>query len=937
MVTYGGKDEFSGVNPTQSAAAQARLAQIQRENESTQQQRQQAPSNLSSSSQQFKDVKAAESQAAQQAYVSGQFQQKGTTQDQYTAARDQALKSGSFNYGGTNAFYSPPPVYLNKGGQTISRTSQDIAAPISFGSAVSSKESAPSQLATILSKSNTPPQASNIPAAQSTNPELRTAILQTFVNDPSALKYTGTDKGSYLNSLYNKGVLVKDDFTFLNQIATNYNAKVEQQNTLARQSNIKSSVKTQEDITSNLQAAQAAGVSSVNVVDAKGNVIGTVNPQNIGEARLQTLKLLTRSGGVGLSYSVSSSQSNASVESRQTTNTPSNVLTAFTGGALAGFAELGLIGLGLAAKVTGKSFTVPGTNTVIKPTGILEQAQTKVEQTFGQQTVDKLISGASIQNPLGGLRNVDLTNPIEIASLGGFAASLIATGGAAGAKALGSAPSRIAEALRAPGLAKTIVTKELQEGNALSQLSKVKGSNTLFEFEQGTAGKSAVSSTKIEDTIKVERLPSGKVQATKPITPKEVKITSPEKEVQAEIPYSVISATGKGTTSLVTKGVTNLTPQEIAIKGIPPEVAQNMGLKYVSGSGVSQVYKGKLSSKNIPSLLEEIRVGNVKPSFDVIQYFTKDIAVGGGRYGELSRNTDILSSNAFERVVRPNVLRVFESKVELEKESIPAAKGTRPMKPIGDISESLGGAGSSGKAQALTQEEKSLVQTLTKGEQATKGEASTKLEQAATTTSLTGTSQVTRGRTAQEEETIFLQTPKGAQGTRVISLGQVKTEQRQDFIDRLSELTNQKTEKGTKETSSTGLLVKTIPTSLTVPKTDTTTTTKQITVPIVTSKLITVPETTTPTPPDQTPEDKKKLPFGGGALGLGGNPGMLGKVSKGGSRKEFLGNVPTADIVGVYKRSEITYGQKSIRSAESKELVKASTGKFTQKRSGKIF
>lgn len=178
-------------------------------------------------------------------------------------------------------------------------------------------------------------------------------------------------------------------------------------------------------ITTDFQAAKDAGVTSIQVKDSNGNVIGTVNPQNVAMARLQYLNL-TKKGAVQYQYQTTSTQGQAGVTSTLTTYKPMNVLTAFTGGALGGFAELGLIGLGLVAKATGKPITIPGTNYTAQPKGVVEQAQEKVQKTFGRETLDKMISG----------EKVDLSNPLELASLTGFGAAVIATGGLGGARAV---------------------------------------------------------------------------------------------------------------------------------------------------------------------------------------------------------------------------------------------------------------------------------------------------------------------------------------------------------------------------------------------------------------------------------------------------------------------------------------------------------------------
>ena len=60
-----------------------------------------------------------------------------------------------------------------------------------------------------------------------------------------------------------------------------------------------------------------------------------------------------------------------------------------------------------------------------------------------------------------------------------------------------------------------------------------------------------------------------------------------------------------------------------------------------------------------------------------------------------------------------------------------------------------------------------------------------------------------------------------------------------------------------------------------------------------------------PPPTEQPPPTKRPPPFVGL---LNPQSGALGKVGKGGSRKGFTGNVPLTSIVGIYNRSEISYG-----------------------------
>jgi len=95
----------------------------------------------------------------------------------------------------------------------------------------------------------------------------------------------------------------------------------------------------------------------------------------------------------------------------------------------------------------------------------------------------------------------------------------------------------------------------------------------------------------------------------------------------------------------------------------------------------------------------------------------------------------------------------------------------------------------------------------------------------------------------------------------------------------------------------------------------------------------TPPPTKTP-PTGETTTDKKRPPDLG-VLGVGGGGGLVGKVSKGGFRREFVGNVPEASIIGTYKRSELSYSQRTISKSES-EQSKQSTGRFVQSKRSRI-
>ena len=97
----------------------------------------------------------------------------------------------------------------------------------------------------------------------------------------------------------------------------------------------------------------------------------------------------------------------------------------------------------------------------------------------------------------------------------------------------------------------------------------------------------------------------------------------------------------------------------------------------------------------------------------------------------------------------------------------------------------------------------------------------------------------------------------------------------------------------------------------------------------------TQPPPPTKTPPTEEPPPGKKTPPDLGVLGVGGGGGLVGKVSKGGFRREFVGNVPESSIIGTYKRSELSYSQRTIAKSES-EQSKQSTGRFVQRKSNRI-
>lgn len=264
---------------------------------------------------------------------------------------------------------------------------------------------------------------------KSTNPELESAILSTFEKDPSALKFAGNDKGSYLTGEYNKGVLTDIDIDKLNSLVKEYNDTVFKENASSRQQNILARQQQINDLTSTLQEAKSSGATSVDIFTSPKigppSKIGSVNPQNISEARLQILNLTKNTNEpLSLSYNKTSKEvktqtvQQQGIESKSTTYQPADIQTALIGGALGGFAQIGIMGLAGISRLTGQTIKVGGAT--ITPTGgIFAQSSNLVEQRVGSDVVSNFLSGKELaKNPT-----------LAVASAIGFGASIVGTGG----------------------------------------------------------------------------------------------------------------------------------------------------------------------------------------------------------------------------------------------------------------------------------------------------------------------------------------------------------------------------------------------------------------------------------------------------------------------------------------------------------------------------
>lgn len=795
-----------------------------------------------------------------------------------------------------------------------------------------------------------------------------------------------------------------------------------------QQAQISETQKQINQITSDFAAAKQAGVTSINVKDSSGKVIGTVNPQNVSQARLQFLNL-TKQGGVSYDYQTKTTEGTSGVTSMLTTYNPANVVTAFTGGALGGFAELGLIGLGLVAKATGKEIKIPGTNYTAKPTGVLAQAQSKVQQTFGQETIDKLMSG----------QKVDFSNPIELASLAGFGASLVATGGTGGLKSAAKLGTELINVAKSPGVAKNElnilksfisknippvpVTAEESLINVGTKLSATKEAiqtekaNLLKLFTPTTAeqasGKVAVSSSSLLKqastiTSKIKTLESQaqvftqeQQRLTKIASSNPSQVVGTRNVIESIEPlgkgvYGVyfqetkspfvgaivsLGEKGKGTFTTILKETPETKPvgsfevservRGIVNKGItrgrsPDQIINAVSKYFKTAPKTFEVTTPKIAGENkavvqIAGYSEKVlaMAKSLTPktstvalgkeiSFENISKINKGSPFSFGRellgerkpnLSEAGKTGDILFMKTNVESASSSLTKV--SKLGKTKELVKSQEPTLEQK-LSNVSSKVKPSGvakvkslfktsnlkpqrsfTKGKfalekpKQVPTKEptvnqrerEQVLREQIQKGNELTKPlsleerrqvlkDLSQRFKQepksAGTRYKPTRGYNIPATKQKEEEETVYLTTTKGGTGTksltRQISLPDIfpdKTKVKTDIT---------KAKSGTAIIQKTTTLPKQGTTFITTGKT--TQVTGQITIP----KIPTGGGGTTNIP------EKKKTPFGG-LPGFTTQSGGLGKVSKGGNRLGYTGNVPLTSIVGTYNRSEISYGK----------------------------
>lgn len=108
---------------------------------------------------------------------------------------------------------------------------------------------------------------------RSTNPALENAIVSSFVSNPKGLTYAGTEKGSYLYGLYQKGVLTSKDFDTISGVSEKYNTQVEKQNAKA-QSDYQLSLKNYSSEV--IQKARSEGAQAIHIYDQSGRQLDSI-------------------------------------------------------------------------------------------------------------------------------------------------------------------------------------------------------------------------------------------------------------------------------------------------------------------------------------------------------------------------------------------------------------------------------------------------------------------------------------------------------------------------------------------------------------------------------------------------------------------------------------------------------------------------------------
>jgi hypothetical protein len=496
------------------------------------------------------------------------------------------------------------------------------------------------------------------------------------------------------------------------------------------------------NIITKLQEAKNAGITSLDLLDSKGNKIGTVNPQDVARARYDILKASIDRGGEEIQ--AVGSKTIPGVESTITTyeRKENNPLKETLANIVEPLAYTGLAFMKLPDAI---SEIAKGKNPYEVGKSIEQSNIEQIQKSIGTTYLDKIMAGNF--NPS------ELTTGEKIGGLVGTGIGFYLLGGGGGKDVIKSLVSKPISIIRTQNTINKISTALNKANNNLvtrttavnpkliggveptkptwlTRLTEKINPSKIQEVSTGTVGKSGIESFVPErGPVQVERLPSGKVQAVKPelapyineitdvtgigrhgekITisrPTEIKL-NPDLEGIAQLPQSIINT--EGLTSIVRSEPQNELPVGgILMEHISPGKAVHYGLEEVIGQ--PGTYFGKATSHLLEKLSEDIKKGTIKVGTDIFQYPTKDIAKNPTRYVEATTNPEILKNGNLPSLVRPRIIRYLIGNepggYPLKSIGKTATRPSKPSRPFTASDFQIGpghvAAGSAGRAANL--------------------------------------------------------------------------------------------------------------------------------------------------------------------------------------------------------------------------------------------
>lgn len=674
---------------------------------------------------------------------------------------------------------------------------------------------------------------------------------------------------------------------------------------------------TEQDI-SFLKTAKEAGITEIDILNAKGEKIGQTNPQDIIRARYDILKLEEANVGTPIRFSYGIKE----------TSTIKNT---------AEDKRLELANLeGKAAKETGEKGN-------------------EVTSFLKVPFIGSKVSSESIPS-------TSFANVLQFIPIGGIASI--------GSKTRASIVSKAGTILKLQSETRQIETA-LRENNLIIGTEKTTNPKIL-QISQGTESKSGIESFKPEKApIQVERLPSGKVNAEQPPLPPNI----PEKETiltvgrkgeakpieiaatinlekglegQAKVPISLI---GTEKILLVRREAQEKLPVNavlVLFQGVSKEAEARQvafyGLKKVPEG--KSTYYGKLTPELAEKLNYDIKGEAVITGTDIFAFNKEDFVKNKELFTAITREPAIIQGKQLPEATRPFVIRTIEAKgysktdlanLPTREPETPEENPLFPKQTIEQIKDRYPLAKSFESSQIGTGEMPILQIGKTNPEAAKQVSGLFTKTQRPESRNIPASSRNKNIKSTNDFvfETIFYTTKNQDNGvgrsTEPISISISKNEsslRTKELNESVFNIINKSSIKEKQDQSMKEVFsLSTNQSTKQIPKQDTSQITKQTTKQ--TTKLeevfgfgeVEVPPTRTKQPPDipilnfnYTPKNRKET------------------KNKGKKPFLFLGNVPQYDIIGVYKREDIIYGKKKINKITREEKQKTSKFKIESQR-----